>query len=361
MGASLEWGSRIGVTRIAMSFIRNFDPASEATREVGDWLSSRTSLISGQFGEFVGRHGLHQGSAAVTRVARSLAEGDQGFFQDVGHNIRANAVIRGSGFVVAVVATFGRLCADGGSLQTENVAKALLGQFGEHGLSGARGSEEMREDARIQMVSGIVRWASRSSIPGAADLALEIALALADDPRISLSRWRGIHDDVREEVEAWLTARTLENLFRVIDELKTDRQDMWQARRDFWQSYLPYIKRAYLLCAPLAVPIAEKLNERHGILRSTDPRHCGVLMQIVGPEGDRLIVLDVNKNASALFWKVGSAGAPGFLDQGYDRNYLLGTCDARKSHTHAWQDQFAQLIEGETGIRRPSTMGGWSG
>jgi hypothetical protein len=359
--ASLEWGSRIGVTRISMSFVRNFDPSSEATREVRDWLSARTGMISGHFGEFVRKHVLPRGITAVDQVARSLAAGDESFLHDAESDIRCEAVTRGSGFLVAIVAAFGRLCAGSELRDAEAVTKSLLGFFGEHGLSGARGSPSMRNDARIQMITGVVTWAGRTEIPNSTDIALEIALALADDPRISLTSWRGISDPIREEVEAWLTARTLENLFRVIDELQTDRQDMWQERRAFWRSYLPHIKRAYLLCAPAAVPIAERLKERYGRLKSSEKRHCGVLMQIVGPQGDKLIVLEINKNASALFWRPGTTGAPSFQDREYNRSILLQDCDDKRPHTPGWwQESFAQLIERETGIRGPEA-GGWDG
>jgi hypothetical protein len=218
----------------------------------------------------------------------------------------------------------------------------------------------MRDEARIEMVTGIVNWAKRSSAAASTDIALQIVLSLAGDPRISLSRWRGIREETRDDVEAWLTARTLENLFRVIDELKTDRPDMWKERRAFWRSYLPHIKRAYLLCAPMATAIAERLKERHGLLRSTEQRHCGILMQIVGPQGDKLTVLEVNKNASALFWSQGSSNAPEFHGSEYHRRLMLDGCDHRKPHTVSWQEAFAQLIESETGIRR-ATKEPWRG
>ncbi len=357
---SSEWGSRIGVTRVAMSFVRNFDPSSEATREVCSWLVSRTHELSGRFGKFVQTHVLPEGSAAAENVARSLASGDQSFFQDADSDIRCGAVTRGSGFLVAVVSAFGRLCSERQLREAETVTNTLLGFLGEHGLSGARGSQAMRDEARIAMVTGIVDWASQSFAVASIDIALQIVLSLADDPRISLSRWRDIPEDTRDTVEAWLTARTLENLFRVIDELKTDRPDMWQERQAFWRGYLPHIKRAYLLCAPMARPIAERLKERHGLLRSTEQRHCGILMQIVGPQGDKLTVLEVNKNASALFWSPGSSNAPEFNGSEYHRKLMLDDCDHRKYHMGSWQEAFAQLIESETGIRR-TTKGEWRG
>jgi len=359
--AALEWGSRVGIARITMSYLRNFDPSSEATREVGDWLVPRVSEISGPFGEFIRGYGLQHWREAVDRVSAALAAGDHSFLQDAASDVRCQVVTNGSGFLVALVASMGRLCGAGKVQGSDQLARTLLGHLGEHGLSGARGSEDMRTQARRQMITGIVRSNSLLGNRVSTEAALEIALTLAGDPRISLALWRDIDDDVREEVESWLTARTLENLFRVIDELKTDRPDMWEARRDFWRSYLPYIKRAYLLCETRAIPIAERLKEPHGRLWSTDRSHCGILMQIVGSEGSRITVLEVNKNASALFWTTRSGSAPEFFRKdGYDRSALRDSCDEWKPHTHYWQSSFAQLIESETGIRY-TPSGGWNG
>jgi len=360
--AGREWATRVGVRRIATSFVRNFDPNSDATRQVGEWLSDRIDLVPGRFGEFLRKHDLHRGSVAVFRISRALAAGDTEFLIDADKDPYSEAVIRGSGFMVALIADFGRRCHDNSSHQIEVAAKKLRSYLGDYGVAGARGSEEMRGEARIQMVSGIVRWASRVSAGEAEDTALSIVDSLAGDPRISLTHWRGIDEGIRHKVEEWLTKRTLENMFRVIDDLKVDRPDMWQSRRAFWFDYLPYIRRAFLMCADDAVPYAAKLGEKCGVLKhSGEHRHCGLLMEIVGPEGDRLIVLDLNMRASALFWKAGSINKPAFYEAEYDTRQLRLTCDERVRHMTSWEERFARLIESETGIRRPLGLGGLRG
>ncbi|GEO18013.1 EH signature domain-containing protein [Microvirga aerophila] len=356
--ASLEWGSRIGIARIAMSYLRNFDPSSEATREVGDWLAPRVSEISGPFGEFIRRYGLQHWRDAVDRVSSTLASGDQSFLQDAASDVRCQVISNGSGFLVALVAAVGRMCGTGKVQNADQLAKTLMGHLREHGLSGARGSEDMRNQARQHMVTGIVRGASRHGNPASSEAALDIALTLAGDPRVSIAQWRDIEEDVREDVESWLTARTLENLFRVINELKTDRPDMWEARRDFWRSYLPYTKRAYLLCGDRAVRIAERLKEPYGRLSNADKSHCGILMQIVSPEGSRITAIEMNMNGAALFWTRGSGSAPDFFRKnGYDRAVMKESSDHWKPHTGNWQFSFSQLIESETGIRYSPSRG----
>ena len=89
-----------------------------------------------------------------------------------------------------------------------------------------------------------------------------------------------------------------------------------------------------------------------------DTEHCGVLLQLVGPEGDRLTVVEINKNASALFWRGSSKFAPLFFEDHYDGPAMRDSSDRKMRHTpNHWQDQFADLIEAETGIRRPIARG----
>lgn len=359
--ASVEWSSRSGITRTMMSFIRNFDPESGGTKEFAPWLSTRTDVIAGQFGNFVREHNLVEGVPAVDRIVQGLLDGRLDFFRQLDQDIRTKTVVHGSGLLVQIVEAFGRKCSSAQTVDTENVCRRLLVLFGQNGLAGARGSEAMRDKARVSMVTGVVRWAVRNEeSQTAVDLALEVALSLAKDPRLSRVHWRDLEADVVEQVETWLTARTVENMFRVIEELRTDRQDMVRERLAFWRSYLPHIKKAYLLCAKKAEGIADGLNERYGLLRGMMPDHCGLLLQIVGPQGHRVTVIEFNKNASALFWGATSGSAPPFFDKNYEYYgpTMRSSAEHQKRHTpNLWQDQFAMLIDGETGIRQALARG----
>lgn len=203
------------------------------------------------------------------------------------------------------------------------------------------------------MVVGIVKWARGVGSQEAADVAIGVCLSLAGDPRHSKAQWRDIPSDTIELVHGWLTARTIENMFQVIATLRTDHPDQVASRLAFWRGYLPSIRKAYLICANRAKPIAESLNERYGNLESVDQFHCGLLMEIVGPQNDRIVVLEINKNASALFWKSNSKWQPpDFYGQGpYPRATYLHACDARLNHMGRWQSNFAQFIESQTGVR----------
>jgi hypothetical protein len=352
--ASRDWSSRIGVTRAMMSFIRNLDLESDGTRELSTWLAGRTDLIVGPFGEFARGYRFLEGERSIEAIAGSLAAGRVDFFKALERDIRCRTVVQGSGLLVAVVAGYGAKCSAGATVDTEAVCRRLLSLLGASGLAGARGSDGMKDRARICMISGIVGWAEkRGERQSDVDVALEIAMALAGDPRMSMIRWEGVDERVVEVVEAWLTARTVENTFMVMEELRTDRQDMVEQRLAFWRAYLPYIRKAFLLCGRKAEPIAERLKERYGTLHGMEADHCGLLLQIIGPRGDRITVVDFNKNASALFWN-SSKPAPGFFRDFYIGSDLRASASSSQPHnpTHRWPSKFADLIEGETGIRQ---------
>ena len=350
--ADFGWNSRVGMTRIAVSYVRNYDRDSEATALVGKWVSARIDKISGYFGDVFRHYGLHEGASAVNRIAESLATGSPEFFARVDANSKTSAVFQGSGILVAVVAAYGAHCSNATAREVAATTKALIAHVGETGLGG-KASQRSRDVARVMMVVGIVKWASRTGSQGAIDVAIGACLSLAGDPRHSMGNWRDIPSETVELVHGWLTARTIENMFLVIGTLKTDHPDQVASRLAFWRGYLAHIRRAYLVCAARAKPIAESLKERYGNLEGSNPLHCGLLMEIVGPQGDRIVVLEINKNASALFWKSGSQ-PPDFYGNGaYHRPTYLHACDERLYHTGKWQRNFARFIESETGVRHP--------
>jgi hypothetical protein len=250
------------------------------------------------------------------------------------------------------MAEYGARCRASAAQEVASTVKALIGRVGETGLGG-KASQRSRDAARVSMVVGIVAWASQTGNQTAIDVAIGACLSLAGDPRQAKGMWRDIPSNTVELVHGWLTARTIENMFMVIRTLKTDHPDQVASRLAFWRGYLPHIRRAYLVCANRAKPIAERLKEAYGSLEGADPSHCGLLMEIVGPHGDRIVALEINKNASALFWKPNSQWqAPDFYGPGpYHRSTYLRACDERLSHNGRWQRNFAGFIESETGIR----------
>lgn len=354
--AEEEWVSRTGIRRIAMSAVRNYSSDSDASVEILDWLSSRIKNIHGSFGDFFRDKDLVKGYPAIQKIVRKLASGDTDLFNEIERDVRISLVVRGSGFLVSIIEEYGIMLEQGKTSNSAGIITGLIMLLGESGLSGSRSSEKIRDRAKKALVEGVVA----STVSGNdrtlnEDLALEIIIATASDPRISRSNWRNIKEETREEVESWLTKRTIENVFKVISSLKTDRPDMVSDRLKFWRSYLPFIKKAYLLCSSKAVPIANQLNEKFGYLENTELDHCGMLLQIIGSNGDRLTVLMLNKNARALFWTEKSNHSPIFFDGRYNRRTMMSNRSHEMIHyDKIWPKRFEDYIESETGIRRPT-------
>jgi hypothetical protein len=128
---------------------------------------------------------------------------------------------------------------------------------------------------------------------------------------------------------------------------------MTEARLKFWRSYIPWIKKAYLICGSRAEAVAERLKEPYGSFYGAKGDQCGVLMEMVGPQGDRLVILEVNKNGATYVWKDKSYKKPDFFLSRYDRRTFVDSNDIHLSHYPGWEKNFEREIERETGIRRP--------
>ena len=126
----------VGCTRIAVSYVRNYDGESDATASVGDWLarasaSSRRAL----------RRGLpplrfHDGAPRFPWIAESLSTGSGEFFAQIDADTKSSAVFQGSGTVVAVLARYGAYCGEGRAKDVPATTKSLLGRVGENALGG---------------------------------------------------------------------------------------------------------------------------------------------------------------------------------------------------------------------------------
>ena len=167
-----------------MSFLRNFDPASDGTREVADWIAPRIGEISGAFGEFVRKYRLQEVKTAVDRIVLSLAGGDIAFIDDIERDIRCGVVIRGSGVLVSIVDAYGRRCSnetnDQIGIDFQEPPKTVRRSW-PFRSTWFRGDEEF---GTWLDNSGIVSWARRQPEKSAAvDLALEIVISLAGDSR----------------------------------------------------------------------------------------------------------------------------------------------------------------------------------
>ncbi len=350
-----DWKPRIAETRVCATMLRHFDPQNPATALVIDWLLPRQDKLWGRFGDFVRRWRLADGNEAKEHAARALAAGEMSFLDELAQNFQARTVLHGSGFVVAVIASF----ALHSSLRTDDQAWAaagdLLDLLGPRGLTGAGGPALLRGTAKISMVSGLVAWAARLGTPSAIGKALELSFRLAGDPRESLEDWRDMPANIVAQVEKWLVESTLTAAFEIVAELKTDDPAVVQRRKEFWLAYLPHIARARLIGAQKAQRVARRLGIPCRALKTYLSDHCGFVLELQDEKGMGMQVVELNNLAQTLFWPIGRPNPPGFDVNGYDGSLLRANCDALLSHLppDSWPSKFADLIASHTAIPAP--------
>ena len=350
--AEAEWSPRVAPTRICVTLLRHYDPDHFVTPQLCAWLKAREAALWGRFGDFVRRWRVADGEGAVEAIARSLTSGDLALFHDIDRSIRVSTLLRGSGWAVALAARFGSLCSALNLAEARIAVYPLLALLGPRGLSGADGPEKLRAAARISLVSGVVELAARENKAEAVDFALDVAFRLARDPRVDPSLWRDMPEAIVDQVDAWLVERTLDATFKIIGELNTDDPEVLARRWAFWRSYLPHMKRARLLCAPKARQVAERLGEPNCALQTYFADHCGIILELRGRQNQRLVVVEINNRAQAMFWGDGDPGRPGFLQTEYDRSQMRAQCALFLSHLppDLWPEKFAELIEKRTGL-----------
>jgi hypothetical protein len=135
---------------------------------------------------------------------------------------------------------------------------------------------------------------------------------------------------------------------------------MWEERKKFWLSYLPFVKKAWLIVGSGAIPHARREGVQFGKFGGGAARdHCGLLMLI-----DDLMVLEMNKVGRAVLWKDGAVSGgvfPEVYDENtpYDRRNITMYVSKREEWqgssialTHqppdGWQRKFADQIQQNT-------------
>lgn len=361
--AEKDWKPRIAETRVCIALLRHFDldnPAAEHTR---NWVAGRQELLWGRFGEFARARHLCAGAEAVLYAAEALAAGDLSFLREAERNAQTKTILQGSGFLVAVAEAYALRAAENqaADLLSDSWSSAgpLLDFFEPAGLLGAGGPAATRTRAKIALVSGLVSWAAARGEADAIALAVKLSCRIAGDPRAGLEDWRDIPDDILAQVEKWLAEDTLEASFRIVAELGTDDQTVLNLRRRFWRSYLSVVTRARLIGARKTQSAAALHGAPCSALKTYLSDHCGFVLELRGPDGRGLTVLELNNLAQTLFWPDGDARAPGFDQRSYDGGALRAKCDIALSHLpeRVWTEKFAALLARHAGITEPAHEG----
>jgi hypothetical protein len=271
--------------------------------------------------------------------------------------------LRTSALIVAILGCVGRV------LKTDSVrgdpvtcVRNLLANHVADVIQQAPAGLELRKWAVKSFVEGFVVWQQKPErVNTNPEPALSLLLEINRDPRFVPGRWRGIVDETATSaIEAWLSGKTIEAFFRVVNDLHVDRRDMWDERRKFWLSYLPFVKKAWLIVGSGAIPLAQREGVQFGTFGGGAARdHCGLLILI-----DDLMVLEMNKVGRAVLWKDGAVSGgvfPEVYDETtrYDRRNINMYVSKREEWqgssialTHqppdGWQRKFADQIQQNT-------------
>jgi hypothetical protein len=355
--AETDWKPRIAETRVCIALLRHFDPDNPAAGLTQDWLSGRQDLLWGRFGEFARGWSLWRGSEAVSRAAEALASGDTGFLHEAARNAQTRTILQHSGFLVAVAEAYALRESQSGAQTQWDAAGLLLDFFEPAGLLAAGGPTAARTRAKIAFISGLIKWAAARGDVDAIARALKLCFRIAGDPRAGLDDWRDVPEAALAQAEKWLVEETLETSFRIVGDLRTDDASVLAARRAFWRSYLPFATRARLIGARKTQTAAAALGAPCRALKTYLSDHCGFVLELRGPDGREVVILELNNLAQTLFWSHDDPRAPGFDQRSYDGAALRTKSDLALSHLPpvGWTGKFAALIEKQAGIAAPAT------
>jgi hypothetical protein len=357
--AEADWRPAVAVKRIWRHHLLRFDAESPTTRDAAAYLFGKSAILPERYRSFSEKWRLFEPDAAAPFIATSLMQSDE-FIADVETIGIARGTVQSSALTASILESVGKRLLDGASINEPTTRLTALFGNRPDAMRRIEAPPALLRRARGRLADGLVRWAVRRSDGEAQSEVMTVLDAIMGDPRLSPAAWDGVAPETIEQVEAWLSKKTLEVFFHIIDHLRSDAPHQWPYRKRFWERYLTprggksRISRAWLLCGRDARLIAERANVRYGTIAGTGIQadHCALMMQIGG-----MTVIEMNKNASALFFTPGNPDTPRFYEtrRPYDRNALMHGCSERLGHHGSeggrWQAKFAEYIEEYTGIR----------
>jgi hypothetical protein len=325
----------------------NLAPATAASAWLGAWLGRQR--LPERLLDFSARYTLFEPERAIgTLTARAL---DPDILLE---DLKAVGISREALAESTLLATLLRRI--GQRLETYAPADWLVRMRKLLGDPPARAPAHQSADY-ASLLSGIIRRQRRDDPADAyPDAVLAFVVALNDDPRFSRPRWDGVvAPELTAIVEGWLTRKAIEAFFSVIDAMRTDRPDMWRARKEFWLKYLPHIGRAWLIVGQDAhARVAGDRSLTYGTFakgRGARADHCALMLRV-----GSLNVLEMNKDGRVLFWGDQARDMPDMFERAtpYVRQRFLDAVDGVGvvgiPHQGAWQRRFAQHIAEKTGI-----------
>jgi hypothetical protein len=350
--AAAEW--RGCERRMFRQYLLTFEARDTATHALGRWLGGRKELLPDVLRGFAERYQLFELAPAPRLMAAAALAGEFGRdLEAIGIGL---AALRSSALFAAIMEGVGNLLrGPGDDLPLEGVGSLMNGRP-RAALEEASCSATAKQMALRELVIGLVTRQRRlDPRDKATERTLDFIISLAGDPRVpdraASARWREVvPDDVRRIVEQWLSRKTIEAFFRVIDAIGEKK---WEERRQFWLRYVPWITASQLIVGKSAERFATMEQIGFATFAKASRNQCGLLMELHSG-GRSLIVLEMNANGAAMFWTSDATVRPSFHQGLYYREDILAMRGQRgvtwSPHTGSWAARFGRAVQSQIGV-----------
>jgi EH_Signature domain len=247
-------------------YLLTFEHDDAATNAVARFLNRHFDKLPDPLAGFTRKYEFLNPLTGPLQMAKAALAGNE-LLEDLKSIGVTPERLRTSALIVAILGCVGRV------LKTESVrgdpvsrVRALLAKHMTDVIQQAQGHIDLRKRAVKSFVEGFIAWQQKPERANAnPEPALSLLLEINRDPRFLPGRWRGIVDETAiSTVEAWLSRKTIEAFFRVVNDLHVDRRDMWDERKKFWLTYLPFVKKAWLIVGSGAIPLAQREGVQFG-------------------------------------------------------------------------------------------------
>jgi hypothetical protein len=297
----LPEAGRSAPRRLWPHYLLSLERDDGATNEIALWLKAYRGALPARLADFTEKYDALDPTSTPGKMAREalIGAGIDTDFQAIGVGTER---LHTAALLAEILYEIGSQLRSGVRLaDAVRPVKAILPDQRKLAIDQTQAREPAKQRAVGAFIEGLIAWQRHSdpddAKPGAI---LDLVLELNEDPRFNVVRWSGIvPKSTTDTVEAWLTKHTIEAFFRVVNQLRIERTDMWAERRKFWMSYLPYVRRAWLIVGDQGVPFARRERIRFGRFSGgANEGHCGLVLDF----GD-LRILEMNMNGRAILWR----------------------------------------------------------
>jgi hypothetical protein len=177
------------------------------------------------------------------------------------------------------------------------------------------------------------------------------------DPRLDRARWATVEPRDKDVMLRWLSRRSLEVFFSVVDKVAKERH--WKYRKKFWEHYLEYDMEVWVVfgrdCEVVARSFGKDLNYATFEGGSPQRNHAVLIMSL-----KNLIITDWSHDGACRIYSSPVQRPPELYKATYHAEDLRNIKQGEEGHfshratennPYAWQPLFGRYIYEKTSIR----------